>query len=113
MLRPISLRRAAVPASAIAGALVLTACQTLSSDRRDTAEAAGIGAAVGAAAGAISGDVDPATGAAVGGAVGAATDVGQEELEERRRREDVPQVDTDGDGYADRVDSYPNDPSRY
>lgn len=104
--------------SAGAGALVLAACTTTGHTEKNAAIGAAAGAVAGAVIGNNTGDGDAKEGAVIGavlgGAAGAAKGCSEsEDCDLPGVKDQEAERDTDGDGYSNAQDQYPQDPTRW
>lgn len=105
--------------SALCGAgALLAACTTSGQTERSAATGAVIGGVAGAVIGNNTGDGDAGTGAAIGAALGGAAGAAKgcndaEDCDLPGVDDQAYEKDADKDGYADAVDRYPVDPTRW
>ncbi len=105
-------------AAAGASAVILGACTATGTTERNAAYGAAAGAVAGAVIGNNVGDGDAGRGAAIGavagGVAGAAKGcVESEDCDAPGIKDQADERDSDGDGYADAYDRYPNDRYRW
>lgn len=100
-------------AAAGAAALFMAACTSSGTAERNALGGAAIGAVAGAAIGNNVGDGDAKRGAAIGAVVGGAAGAVKGCSEAGDCGNNRETRDSDGDGYADAYDRYPNDRYRW
>lgn len=94
--------------------LIMAACTQSGYTERNAAVGAGAGAVAGAVIGNNTGDGDAGRGAAIGAVLGGAAGAAKgcteaEDCDTPGVRDQADERDSDGDGYADAYDRYPND----